>query len=177
MLTQDIIDIAEKIHLMMDVVDFRAALPGIPLAPAEKNNGAPDGGTAGHNRVFGNHRISGEGGAGGHCFFTFDSGKLTFFEINAQLDYSESNYTTLSYLFERLLPVLSEIHGAGKTVRPLMEYREFNRIPLPTDGYPCDRYVIGAMHRWEDGRDGIDLSFALMHPGYLFFQLRAIRLA
>ncbi len=177
MLTQDIIDIAEKIHLMMDVVDFRAALPGIPLAPAEKNNGAPDGGTAGHNRVFGNHRISGEDGAGGHCFFTFDSGKLTFYEINAQLDYSESSYMMLSDLFARLLPVLNEIHGAGKTVRPLMEYREFHRIPLPTDGYPCDRYVVGAMHRWEHGRDGIDLSFALMHPGYLFFQLRAIRLA
>jgi len=173
MLIQEIIDIAEKIHLMMDEGDFRAALPGIPLAPEEKKNGAP-GGAAGHNRVFGNHRIDGDGG---HCFFTFDSGKLTFYEINAQLDYIESNYMMLSDLFARLCPVLDGKYHPITTDRPPMEYREFSRIPLPTDGYPCDRYVIGAMRQWEDGGKNVALSFALMHPGYLFFQLRAIVLA
>jgi len=38
-------------------------------------------------------------------------------------------------------------------------------------------WLLAGVHRWEEGGKSVSLSFARMHPDYLFFQLRAVMLA
>lgn len=177
MIQQEIADLAGKLCLMMETAEFQKLLTGITLSATGKKDLSTDGNTIRENRLLGSHRIPGDNGADGHCFFTFESGKLTFYEINAQFDYNETNYGMLSGLFNELCPVLTEKYHQGKTIYPMKRFNELVPAKLPTDGYPCDRYIIGAMHQWEEDRKIVSLSFALVSPGYFFFQLRAIRLA
>lgn len=176
MIIQEITDLAEKLYLTMEAGEFRELLPGIPLAASGKKDLSMDNDAVLDNRLIGSHRILDEHGDDGHCFITFEFGKLAFYEINAQFDNNETNYGMLSGLFNALCPVLAKKYHQGKLIHPLKDFREFSLMQLPVDGYPCDRYVIGAMRQWEDGGKNVALSFALVHPGYLFFQLRAILL-
>ena len=172
-----IIHLAEKIHLAMDIGEFRELFPRVALSvPGEEK---PSTGFTGSSATaaHGTCRIAGGHGECWNCFFTFDSGALVFYEINAQFGYDEANYELLSGLFGKLRPVLTERYGTGSLIHPPMDYAEFREKELPSDGYPCDRYVIGGMHRWSRNNANIDLSFSLISPGYLFFQLRAILLS
>ena len=125
-------------------------------------------------KIFGSHQITEPDNSSALFSFTFESGNMTLCELNAQFECKENNYNKLYDFFIKLSPVLSKIYTNEKIIHTNTEYRDFKNKELPTDGYPCDRYVIGAMSEWGIDREKINLSYSLMYPGFLFFQLRAI---
>ncbi len=174
MIVEEIIALAGNIRLMMDIGDFRKSCPGVRLSTREGEN-LPDGPDVSRlYRVSGNHQILTDSGTESHWFFTFDSGCLTSYEVTARCDSSESHYGLLTGLYNSLFPIFSGTGVPGREIHPLIDYHELEAREMPAGGYPCDRYVIGAMHRWEDDSVDISLSIALVNPGYLFFQARAV---